>query len=118
MGFLIELPELLEGRVQSNGIEIQVTAMVKGKSLDLLEIVSRVREEKKACRFKSIEHRTFKQRQNTALGLKQWRLGEMKEKVKRLGDSRQPDIKYSPRTRDTGLITPRTRDTSLRVIRP
>jgi hypothetical protein len=29
IGFLIELPEPLEGRVQSNGIEIAVMAMVE-----------------------------------------------------------------------------------------
>lgn len=52
MGFLIELPELLEGRVQSNGIEIEVTAMMEGRGLDLWEIVSQVRESEKKTPLK------------------------------------------------------------------
>lgn len=64
MGFLMELPELLEGRVQSNGIEIEVTAMMEGRGLYLLEIVSQVRESEKKPPESSEtrEEHTFKQR--------------------------------------------------------
>lgn len=39
MGFLMELPELLEGRVQSKGVEIEVTAMVEARGRGSIEIV-------------------------------------------------------------------------------
>lgn len=48
MGFLMELPELLEGRTQSKGVEIEVTAMVEARRawdlLRLLDIRKRERE--------------------------------------------------------------------------
>lgn len=40
MGFLMELPELLEGRMQSKGVEIEVTAMVEARRVGSIEIVS------------------------------------------------------------------------------
>lgn len=91
MGFVMELPELLEGRMQSNGIEIEVTAMVD-KGLDLLEIVSQVRARKqKAGRLESTEHRTCKNKHGyRALSSG---LGE-RGKMKKLGD-RQSVIKCS-----------------------
>ena len=40
MGFLMELPELLEGRMQSKGVGIEVTAMVEARGRGSIEIVS------------------------------------------------------------------------------
>lgn len=71
MGFLMELPELLEGRVQSKGVEIEVTAMAEGKGLDLLEIVSQVRKRKgtKGYRYQKTAYLSSKDK-TRGIGLK------------------------------------------------
>ncbi|MBZ6431229.1 MAG: hypothetical protein LBE64_09050 [Acinetobacter pittii] len=76
MGFLMELPEL-EGRVQSNGSETDVTAMVAKAPM----IVSQVRGGKKGL---EIQESAYLQRRNKAVGLKAvGGLGKMKRKVRK-----------------------------------
>lgn len=84
MGFLMELPEL-EGRVQSNGSETDVTAMVAKAPM----IVSQVRGGKKGL---EIQESAYLQRRNKAVGLKAvGGVGENEEKSEK-GPSRQPYI--------------------------
>jgi hypothetical protein len=83
MGFLMELPEL-EGRVQSNGSETDVTAMVAEASM----IVSQIRERRNTL---DIQKSAYLERQNKAVGLKAVGVGENEEENEK-GPSRQPYI--------------------------